>query len=518
MLLAPMALGMLASRGVSGALDRLLEISSDDAGTLEKASGGWGGAPSYHDDMLEATLRGLALSGSAAAADRLADIAFGRLVPAGATRDLSKAAMDGLDELRVSTNPEAAQKEPETPPGASWDAQLDALPAETDLDRSSFDKTAYDKALDTWTSVDDAALDFANHVELSAAERMSDARLDEIFATASLRAGREDFQDDTSCCITLSRQGRAKSFGTAGDGLAVLDNQSEVTAVLQNSVARVKLVRQINWCGSTIPNIIGCAWTPGNGMTLVRMSQVGPESVLWIHEYGHNTGLSHHGDSRYMMYGTNYGTNNGLNQADCNSYHRPNTRAQMTTVATGSCEDGDADGVHDALDNCPATANLSQLDGDLDESGDACDNCPTEANPSQLDTDADGTGDRCDNDDDDDGVVDVQDCRPLNSAVWSVPAASSALAWSAGSKTTLNWVADTQATSSQIHRGTLDGGGFHANWSCLASGLPGESATVARTPAAGTGWHYLVIGANPCGTSSAGTSSTGTERAVTPCP
>ncbi|HML24464.1 MAG TPA: thrombospondin type 3 repeat-containing protein [Aggregatilinea sp.] len=74
--------------------------------------------------------------------------------------------------------------------------------------------------------------------------------------------------------------------------------------------------------------------------------------------------------------------------------------------------DTDADGLVDALDNCPLVANADQADTDADGIGDACDpdlldtdadgvvdaldNCPLVANADQADADLDGIGDVCD--------------------------------------------------------------------------------------------------------------------------
>ncbi len=76
-------------------------------------------------------------------------------------------------------------------------------------------------------------------------------------------------------------------------------------------------------------------------------------------------------------------------------------------------DDFDGDGHVDGADNCPFTANSSQLDTDEDNRGDPCDLCPHQFDTDQVDTDNDGRGDNCDADIDNDAVVNAADNCPL---------------------------------------------------------------------------------------------------------
>jgi PKD repeat protein len=91
--------------------------------------------------------------------------------------------------------------------------------------------------------------------------------------------------------------------------------------------------------------------------------------------------------------------------------------------ATPDCTDPDidGDGVNNAGDNCPISANPTQTDFNGNGVGDACedadgdtrldaaDNCPAVANTNQWDFDNDGTGNTCDTDADGDGHLNAAD-------------------------------------------------------------------------------------------------------------
>ncbi|MCP3978439.1 MAG: hypothetical protein GY716_03775, partial [bacterium] len=84
-------------------------------------------------------------------------------------------------------------------------------------------------------------------------------------------------------------------------------------------------------------------------------------------------------------------------------------------------EDSEGDGVGDCCDNCPDDPNNDQADSDGDGVGDECDNCPDDPNDRQRDRDSDGIGNTCDdcpdnaeNDQDGDGLCEDVDTCPLD--------------------------------------------------------------------------------------------------------
>ncbi len=346
LLLAPQALGRIAGRGGIEAAAVLMEMTGPDRpdSMLRTASGNGAYPIAMVQDLVRSALRGLGYSGTDAARRRLQEVRSGDQAPP----------LDGAD-LRGAADHSLALIER----GAvSLEGPVMA-------------------AIDTSASGGEAGLTYANHASLNVSG-MSDQRLDTVLGLASNAAGTDDFAGDVACCMNFVRSGTGQVFGSISDGLDTIDSEAELTTVLSNRTARVKVVRQINECGGPGSNIIGCAYNPGNSIAVVRMTRdQAQEGLVWVHEYGHNTGLPHTdpGDVDYLMNASStIGRNRGLTQAECNSYHDP-VPAGLTNVDLGRCHDDDRDDIVSTADNCPDTSNPGQADSDGDGVGDACISC-----------------------------------------------------------------------------------------------------------------------------------------------
>jgi hypothetical protein len=330
-----------------------------NGGVLDSAAARSWRPAGLRDDLLEAAIDGLADAGTAAAATRLDEIASARVVPARGGSDLRAAAGAARHRLHGGVIDGAPGIDGEQMSATAFDGSTDG-----------FATTAVTRALDTQSAAHAIRFEHANHV--SHPDPMTDDRLDRVLRKASKRIGRTHFAEDVACCVEFARRGSARWFGSPGDGLDVIDNQAELTAVLDAAVAGVKVVRAINYCGGPGTNIIGCGWMGRKGAAVVRLPKGKHEAALWVHEYGHNVGLDHNmASSQYIMYPT-IGSNKAVTQAECNRYHVPTAGNESDVAYIGVCADTESDGIVDNVDNCPSLVNVDQLDLNRNGVGDVC--------------------------------------------------------------------------------------------------------------------------------------------------
>jgi hypothetical protein len=92
---------------------------------------------------------------------------------------------------------------------------------------------------------------------------MTDSRLDSYWPAARCGRSRE-LTEDAACCIAATRSG-SRELRRAGDGADIIDNSGELTIVMSDSVARVKVVRLISYCFGPVTNDFSGA--PGSPAT-----------------------------------------------------------------------------------------------------------------------------------------------------------------------------------------------------------------------------------------------------------
>ena len=155
------------------------------------------------------------------------------------------------------------------------------------------------------------ALPVSRHNSTTIDNHDADRILDD--ATAILL--QSDGADDLACDTRLHRNG---NVGVFHEGTGTINSQADYNAVLGLD-GYVKVVNQINWCGTLAPHIIGCAPVPGNSLLVVRFTG-SQEGVLWAHEYGHTQGLWHRTSSNAVMNPTIGSTRTRVDTSECDAF------------------------------------------------------------------------------------------------------------------------------------------------------------------------------------------------------
>lgn len=297
--LVPQALGWMARSGSEAAMTTLLSFSSSAplniifTSALDRLQ-----LPTHWVERIaEAAVWALALPRHQACRTRLQDL-----------RDISKSPVRSKSMEAVAQRAEAL-----------WlGLQNGSIPVGSGVARGILPSRRERRADDTNKVSHSLTFGHCNHVF---APSVSNPLATALTERATSRLTASDFPGDVACCVEIRSAGSQGAFGKVDDGLDVINTQQELIEVLDHSCGRLKIVNQINYCGGVAPNILGCAYTAGNGIAVVRMDSLDREAILWLHELGHNTGIGHNSISqRYVMYAalsTSITDNVGVTQEEC---------------------------------------------------------------------------------------------------------------------------------------------------------------------------------------------------------
>jgi hypothetical protein len=164
----------------------------------------------------------------------------------------------------------------------------------------------------------------SRHVSVTFTDSDVDSRLST--ATSLLQQDDNACPDEVACCVSLNRNSSVTTFGASGDGLDVINNETEMNQVM-NQTGQFKVVNEIRWCGE-IGNFAGCAriGQPSAVVTTTAMAS------HWAHEFGHNQGLGHnHSCFHNIMDERPFGSKKAVNQSECTAF-------QANGTPDGTCD------------------------------------------------------------------------------------------------------------------------------------------------------------------------------------
>ncbi len=149
---------------------------------------------------------------------------------------------------------------------------------------------------------------------------LSEEEAKNIFKRASDAAKEANSTGDVKCNITLSLDGSISTFSSPG--LEKIDTKSKFEEVTKMPGMRV--VKEVRWCngqGSAFP-LGGCSVEGGKSFVVKRFdNNPDLESILWLHEYGHNKNIQHRDDHETaVMHSTVAADHKVINKAECQAF------------------------------------------------------------------------------------------------------------------------------------------------------------------------------------------------------
>jgi hypothetical protein len=148
---------------------------------------------------------------------------------------------------------------------------------------------------------------------------LSDAEADRILGDMGTILQSDDSPEDVATPVRFVRNGPVQVL--PANIPATIQTEADLYALL-DAGSGVKIVQAIQWCGGPGGSIIGCApvGSPTVNLAAVRFT-ANQEGLIWVHEYGHNTGLPHRTDDpRAVMYPSVGVDHNVVNAAESASY------------------------------------------------------------------------------------------------------------------------------------------------------------------------------------------------------
>ena len=137
------------------------------------------------------------------------------------------------------------------------------------------------------------------------------------------------------------------------------------------------------------------------------------------------------------------------------------------------------------------------------------DNCPMNTNLSQADLEHDGIGDLCDDDNDNDNVLDAQDCAPFDATTSGVPFEIAGVTVAGKLPSSVGWDVQPIGSSTRYDVATgLVSDAHNGNFGpgpCLQNNvITPPYSDVRGQPPTGNGYYYMIRSQNPCGTGTYG--------------